>query len=118
LSKLILVIEDEDDIASTLELALEMEGYQVKLAYHAKEAMEMLNSGPLPQLIISDVMMPVMDGYEFAEEIVKQPRFQSIPLIFTSAGAVEKSRLPLPYDFLRKPFSLDELLTAVKHALN
>jgi CheY-like chemotaxis protein len=112
----ILVVDDEDDIASTLELALTMEGHEVKIAYNGKEALELLSTEPRPQLIISDLMMPVMDGYDLSQEINKVDELRKIPLIITSAGKIDTARIKCDYTFLRKPFSLDELYDSIKKA--
>lgn len=116
MQKKILVIDDEYDVASTMELALEMEDHEVRLSFHGKDALHILANEALPDLIISDVMMPVMDGYEFARELRSNKRFDHIPLILSSAANIDPSRLQgVPYqEFIRKPFDLSHFLDIVQ----
>lgn len=113
--KNILVVEDESDIASTLQLILTMEGHNVLLSYNGKEALEELNRGYKPDLIISDIMMPIMNGYDFISELRKNDRFKNIPLIFTSAAKLDQTKLIADswQGFIRKPFDLDEFIKEV-----
>ena len=114
--KLILVVDDEFDIASSLELVLEMEGFLVNIAYNGKEAMVLLNQGLRPDLIITDVMMPVMNGYELFKLMKADPELKKIPLILTSAAQLDERKLTSgEYStFIRKPFDLYKLIAEVK----
>lgn len=115
----ILIVEDEFDVASTMELALEMEGYEIRLSFNGAEALEILANEALPALIISDIMMPIMDGYQFTNELRGDSRFQQIPLILTSAARIDESKLPKKSfeAFIKKPFDLDEFLQTVDRIL-
>lgn len=117
--KKILIVEDEYDIGSTMELALEMEGYEVRLTSNGHEARDVLNSEALPALIICDIMMPLMDGYEFTRQLRAESRYQHIPLILSSAAQLHTTKLPENsyQGFLRKPFDLDEFTEMVKLTL-
>ena len=117
-SKLILIVDDEYDIASTLELAFNMENYEVKLSTSGLEALEVLKIGPMPDIIISDIMMPIMNGYDFVQKVREIKRFDHIPILLMSAGRVHKEKLEsINYSgYIRKPFDLDEVLDLVhKH---
>lgn len=115
--KKILVIEDESDIATTLELVLAMENLDVRLSFNGKEALDALESGYKPDLIVSDIMMPIMNGYEFIHEFRKDSRFKTIPIVLTSAAKLDESRLPQGswQGFIKKPFDLDVLIKEVSN---
>jgi CheY-like chemotaxis protein len=107
----ILVIDDSVDLRTVLSIALESEGYTVQLASHGKEALEILHRGVLPQLIILDLMMPVMNGWEFLKERKSLPHLEEIPLVICSATHHD---LQSSYPFLKKPVDLDDLLKMVE----
>ena len=119
MQKKILIIEDEYDIASTMELALDMENYEVRLCSNGKEALTLLSMESLPNLVISDVMMPVMDGYNFTQEFRENPRYDKIPLVLTSAAPLDPEKLKKGdyQGFIRKPFDLDRFLELVEDIL-
>jgi CheY-like chemotaxis protein len=99
----ILVVEDEPDIREATSEALETEGYRVIQAAHGHEALRVLRH-VRPALILLDLMMPHMSGWELREILGRDPQLASIPVIVMSA--VERGGLP-------KPFGIDELLQAV-----
>ncbi len=115
MQKKILIIEDEYDIASTMELSLEMDDHEVRLTSNGREALNVLENEALPHLIISDIMMPIMDGYEFTRELRENKRFSNIPLILTSAAQLNQSLVnKKDYQaFLKKPFDLENFLETV-----
>jgi len=119
MGKLILVVDDEYDIASTIELLLTMEGYEVVIAINGKEAMQKLQSGLRPDLIMCDLMMPVMNGYDFIKGFRQISDLKSIPIILTSAAPLQEHKLPTNSwtAFIRKPFNLDDLLDTIKAGL-
>lgn len=119
MQKKILIVEDEYDIASTMTLILDMENYEVRHAANGLEAMDILKAEALPHLIISDVMMPLMDGYELTKTLRALKRYESIPILLTSAARLDNSKInpKLIHGFLRKPFELDNFLDIVKLAL-
>jgi CheY-like chemotaxis protein len=117
--KKVLIVEDEFDIASTMELVLEMENHEVRLCSNGQEALSILASEALPDLIISDLMMPVMDGYELTKEIRSHKRYDSIPLILSSAAPLNMSKVDQKsyQGFIRKPFDLDNFLELVNKVM-
>lgn len=117
--KTILIVDDEYDIVSTLQMILSFEGYTVGIAFHGAEALSKLDVASLPDLIISDVTMPVLDGYAFVKALKKNPDFAAIPIILMSAAQLDSSRLEEgSYNlFMRKPFDVDRLLNDVKKIL-
>lgn len=118
--KTVLVVDDEYDIVTTLETILTLEGYGVDIAFHGKEALTLLKSPPLPDLIISDVMMPVMNGYELLRELRAHEAYRHVPVILMSAAQIETDRLPpgQPPLVVRKPFDLNWLLDLINKTIN
>src|SRR5215831_12989481 len=119
---IILVVEDNEDLREAASLVLTMEGYQVFSAADGQDAMDLLQSGRcMPDLIVSDIAMPRMDGYEFFEAVHKIPELKVIPFIFLTARG---SRLDVRFgrqlgvdDYLVKPFESDDFLAAVENKL-
>jgi CheY-like chemotaxis protein len=114
-AKHILVVEDHDDIRHLVRRLLLRAGYQVSEAVHGADGIAQLNQGLLPDLILLDVMMPVMDGFGFSTELRKNLAWKKIPIITMSADtnvACYKERLGARYT-IRKPLDISELLTQV-----
>jgi CheY-like chemotaxis protein len=115
--KTILIVEDEKDIRETLQEVLEIEGYQVFEAANGREALNRLAECPRPGLILLDLMMPVMNGWEFLSAIKEQQSLSSIPVVVvTAAGeAVRSSRVQLQgvKSIVKKPVDLDQLLQEI-----
>ena len=107
----ILVVEDSVDLRETLAEILEEQGYTVRTAAHGQDAFDQLRTGPLPSLILLDLMMPVMDGWEFRRRQQEDARLRSIPVVVMSASA-DLSAVDAA-GHLRKPFELSELLGTV-----
>jgi len=87
MARRILILEDAPDICSTMKELLEMEGIEVICASNGLEAIQYLEStSPRPDLILLDLMMPVMDGYAFRAEQRKRPELASIPVVVMTAA--------------------------------
>jgi len=115
LKPLILVVEDNLDLLYNLNILLESNNYKPITAKNGKEAIEILsNLEEIPDVIISDIMMPEMDGYEFFKIISNEPRWNRIPFLFLSALINPKDirfgRLLGVDDYLTKPFDEKDLL--------
>ena len=112
----ILVVEDDDDTRNALVVALEAEGYQVMTASHGLEALELLDGGTRPCLILLDLMMPIMDGVHFRlEQLERPPEVAEIPLIVISAYAqLTRAHWLRAADYLPKPIDFDSLLGMVE----
>jgi CheY-like chemotaxis protein len=108
----IVIIEDDEDIRDTLSLALEFEGYTVLSASNGKEGIALLERCGAPCLILLDLMMPVMNGWEFLRERNSSDALSPVPVIVVSAFADETSDHTVQA-FLRKPVDLDTLLKMV-----
>lgn len=116
----LLVVENSVLMRSILKEALEHEGFKVRTAENGAKALEQM-SRFLPDLIISDVAMPVMDGFDFFEAVRAKPRWQEIPFIFVTGQSEQKlelnSRALRGATYLIKPIVIDELLVAVRSRL-
>lgn len=116
-TRTILVVDDEHVLADMLAVILEQSGYKSTAVYSAAEALAALNIHP--DLIISDVMMPDVDGVELAVQVAKVLPGIKILLISGHAGTQELLKASgLSLDFLAKPFSPEELLARVAAALD
>jgi len=114
----ILVVEDDPEILGALSGLLEEEGYDVQSTADAREALERLRSGPTPELIILDLMMPGMDGWEFRTIQRADPHLASIPVVAISADTSSKAAAIDATSFLRKPFRFADLLSTVEKIID
>jgi two-component system, chemotaxis family, chemotaxis protein CheY len=110
----VLIVDDDDLIREALQIALQDAGIAVRTAEHGKAALDTLDTWP-PDLILLDLMMPVMDGWAFREAQRARPAAASIPVIVFSAarGLTESAESLRPVRLIQKPFDLEEVLTAV-----
>jgi CheY-like chemotaxis protein len=109
----VLVVDDDVDMRRSLLEALAESGYQVTGAAHGGEALAALANAPLPDIILLDLLMPVMNGWQFCQAKMKDPAAASIPVIAMSAAVSNDPKSPYYIqvdDFLPKPIELDELL--------
>jgi CheY-like chemotaxis protein len=111
----ILIVEDDADIRELMKIFLEADGYRVDLAADGLEALEELEAGPRPALILLDLMMPRMDGEQFLKQL-RGSRFADIPIIIMSGhSAAEKKAQQLNVAHcLMKPVEVDDLLKTVR----
>ena len=113
----ILIIEDAVDIRYLLKSLFETEGFAVEQAGNGQEALDLLyRSTSLPNMILLDLMMPIMDGYEFRAKQESDPRIASIPVVvMTADGDIgsKKTRIRAT-EFLKKPVDINKLLTLVR----
>lgn len=117
--QMVLVVEDEYGNAEIMQLLLEAEGYRVALASNGQHALQILKTGEKPALILSDFMMPVMNGGEFGQAVRQDEALRHIPFVFMSGTSLEVVRRAFSgYDaFLPKPVEFDSLLLVVKRLL-
>ncbi len=118
-SGVILVVDDDPDILEALSEILEGEGFRIRQARNGQEALESLVAEP-PNLILLDLTMPVMDGWEFAEHMHRRKDWAQIPVIVLSAdrNVGGKARELGARGYLAKPFESSELLTLVQNSLS
>lgn len=115
--KRILVVEDEVDVRAFVEMVLEEEGYDVAVAGNGQQALEEVRRRK-PSLILLDMRLPVMDGWEFARRL-RAELGSNIPVIVMTAlhDPAAAARQIDARGYLRKPFDIDQLLRTVeKHA--
>jgi CheY-like chemotaxis protein len=117
----ILVVEDVPNVLELLEVTLRFKGYPVVTARNGQEALEVIGR-ERPALIITDILMPKMDGYALAHNVRKEPRTRQIPIIFLSATYVtpddKKFALSLgAVRFLEKPVDTEDFLLTIAEIL-
>lgn len=114
----ILVIEDEADIAETMVMLLKTEGYSASYVANGQAALERLAGGDLPNLILLDLTMPVMNGAAFRRHQLADPRIAPIPVIVLTATPTVYDRDELkPHATLTKPVGVTELLNAIERVV-
>ncbi len=115
-AKRVLVVDDEQDILDLIRYNLAKEGYEVTTAKNGKEAIE--RAPGKADLIVLDLMMPVMDGLEACRRLKQDPKTATIPIIFLTARSSEKDEIEAlesgADDFLQKPISPRKLVARVK----
>jgi CheY-like chemotaxis protein len=109
----ILVVEDDADAREALIALLQMKGYRAVPAGNGKEALDYLGQAPLPDLIILDLWMPVMDGWQFRSEQIKDSRLKDIPVIVVTALSDQAD--VDANEVIIKPVDVDRLLSTVSH---
>jgi len=114
-ARTILIVEDDRDIRDVLADILVDEGYHVLLAEDGLEGLQRLRDGPPPALILLDLMMPRMDGFQFRDEQRRRPEWRDIPVVLLTAGGdlPDKARQLDAADALRKPVKLESLLEMI-----
>jgi CheY-like chemotaxis protein len=117
--KRILIVEDAADIRFLLKSLFETEGFAVDQAANGQEALDVLHSADsLPALILLDLMMPVMDGYEFRIKQEAEPRLAGIPVVvMTADGDISARRSSIrAREYLKKPVDINRLLSIARSA--
>jgi len=112
---LVMIVDDDHDVRESIAEVLEDNDYEPIAAANGREALDILRADPnRPCLILLDMMMPVMDGWQFRALLQQDPELRSIPVVVLTAHA----HLPdggdvVPMHFLKKPVKLDALLSSV-----
>lgn len=121
MSGTVLVIEDEVDLATTLEYNLRSNGLTARLAHTAKAGLELANGDPPPDVIVLDLMLPDLSGTEVCRRLRDNPRTRDIPLIMCTAKGDEIDRVVGfevgADDYVVKPYSVRELLLRIRAML-
>lgn len=116
----LLLVDDEPGLRDAVQAYLEDSGFTVDVASNAKMGWEMLERR-IPDLVISDIMMPQVDGYEFLQQMRDDNRFSKLPVIFLTARGMTKDRIEgyqASVDaYLSKPFDPDELVAVVTNLI-
>lgn len=110
----VLVVDDDADIRMVLTDVLEAEGFEPFEAENGQQALETLEQIPRPCLVLLDLMMPVMDGWDFLEAWRSEPRSHEVPVVVISAGYQQQGLPPLDVQaYMTKPFDIDRLVATV-----
>jgi CheY-like chemotaxis protein len=114
----LLVVDDEHDHRLALSSLLEEVGYRVESACHGREALDMLLRGLIPDLVLLDLFMPVMDGWGLWKEIKERPALAAIPVVVMSGfGDNILNAAPVSAGYLRKPLDRGQLLETIESCL-
>ncbi len=120
MSQRVLIIDDEVNIVISLEFLLEQAGYQVRVAHNGEEGLDQIAAFE-PDLVLLDVMMPRLNGFDLCRRVRENPAWQQVKIIMLTAKgrAVEVAKgLALGANaYITKPFSTKELLSQVRHIL-
>ena len=112
----VLIVEDDADLREMMAQLLTLEGYQIETVANGREALEYLNDAPRPDVILLDLMMPIMDGWEFRRRQQGDPALADVPVIVLTALDQAQARAAdlNGVDFLKKPLDFDRLLELVR----
>ncbi|MEM6426812.1 MAG: response regulator transcription factor [Cyanobacteria bacterium P01_H01_bin.119] len=114
----VLLVDDEPGLREAVQAYLEDSGFTVRAASNATEGWEMLQQST-PDVLISDIMMPQVDGYQFLAQVREDPRFKTLPVVFLTARGMTSDRIQ-GYNagvdsYLPKPFDPEELVAIVSN---
>jgi DNA-binding NarL/FixJ family response regulator len=120
MSAQLLLVDDEPGLREAVKDYLQESGFNVQVASNAREGWELMQKNT-PDLVISDVMMPQVDGYQFLKQLRADPRFKGLPVVFLTAKGMTTDRIQ-GYQagvdaYLPKPFDPDELVAIVENLL-
>ncbi|HDT15748.1 MAG TPA: response regulator [Firmicutes bacterium] len=117
----VMAVDDEPDIVKILKISLELANYEIIEAYSGEECLEKLEKGERPALILLDIMMPGISGYETCEKIRKNRDLKGVKIVMLTAkgqkGDAEEGLNAGADDYIIKPFDPYELLEQVKEIL-
>ncbi|MGA7936219.1 MAG: response regulator transcription factor [Kovacikia sp.] len=117
----LLLVDDEPGLREAVQAYLEDSGFSVDVASNANEGLELAHQ-KLPDLIITDIMMPKVDGYQFLKRLREDPQFKTLPVVFLTARGMTSDRIQ-GYNagcdaYISKPFDPDELVAVVTNLLD
>ena len=117
----ILVVEDDDNIAELLCFLLEREAEEIVRAADGMKAQEIIETSPPPNLVLLDVMLPYVDGFQLLEQIRRKEAWRDVPVLMLTSKSLEKDIVRAldagANDYIVKPFQPAELLARVKRYL-
>lgn len=121
MSDLILIVEDEEDLVSTLEYNLEREGFETRSTQYGKEALDFVEDQPRPDLVLLDLMLPDISGTEVCRQIRQNSDSDRLPIVMLTARDEEIDRVvgfeAGADDYVSKPFSMRELILRIRAIL-
>jgi CheY-like chemotaxis protein len=110
----VMIVEDDHDTREMLERFLQLEGFDVRTAANGEVALASLRSGPRPCVILLDLMMPVMNGWQFREAQTRQPDIAGVPVVVVTAAGPQHAIPAIDADgWLSKPVDFDKLLATI-----
>ena len=112
-SNFVLIVDDDPDLLEVTSFVIEAEGMAVETARNGEEALALLRTGRRPRLVLLDLMMPVMNGWEFLNEVAKDPLLREIPIVVLTAA--KHVQVTGAVEVLSKPMDLAALLRVVEH---
>jgi Response regulators consisting of a CheY-like receiver domain and a winged-helix DNA-binding domain len=121
--KKVLITDDETEILTILKKKLSESGYEASIAFTAEDCLE-LAKRELPDIILLDIILPDMNGYEVAQKLRDDPETENIKILFTTGQDLEPRAIMDrckelgAFDYLEKPFTLEELLKKIEEVLN
>ena len=110
----VLIVEDDDDLRDMMAQMLTIDGFNAATAANGREALEYLHSTGKPNVILLDLMMPVMDGWEFRRQQKADPELAPVPVIVLSALDPPRAATVDADAFLKKPLDFERLLELVR----
>lgn len=117
MAKKVLIADDEEDVKAVLQMFLQSRGYDVITAYDGLDAIDQVNREK-PDLVLLDIMMPMIDGFEVCRKIKANPDTNPIPVVMLSAAghaeSVQKGLDVGAVDYLVKPFEPEQLLKLIQ----
>jgi len=123
MDKKIMIVDDNPDLLYMVKKGLERidEGYKVTSANGGKECFELLKKGDMPDLILLDVMMPEINGWDVFTKIKENPTWREIPIVFLTAKTDDYSKgfgKITANDYITKPYEIKDLKIAIEKVLN
>lgn len=117
----VLLVDDEPGLRDAVQAYLEDSGFRVDVASNAQDGLDLARQ-KLPDLIITDIMMPQVDGYQFLKQLREEPQFKTLPVVFLTARGMTADRIQ-GYNagcdaYLSKPFDPDELVAIVTNLVD
>jgi CheY-like chemotaxis protein len=109
----VLVVDDDDDLRDTVQMLLEESGFSVTVAANGRAALERVQAGPRPDVILLDLMMPEMNGWQFLAHAREDAALGTIPIVIMTAHKSIDVPGVRPEDVLHKPFDAGKLLAMV-----
>ncbi|MDH5692434.1 MAG: response regulator transcription factor [Gammaproteobacteria bacterium] len=117
----VLICEDDDHFSHMIDFILRRESLRVVLAKDGQQAADYINDNPPTRLVILDVMMPFLDGFQIARQLRNDPRWRNVPVIMLSAKSNEKDIVKAfdegANDYIIKPFQPTEFIARLKYQL-
>jgi CheY-like chemotaxis protein len=111
----VLIVEDDEDLREMMAQMLTLEGFESAAVANGREALEYLHAAEKPDVILLDLMMPVMDGWEFRRQQQADPAIAPVPVIVLSALDQARASTLEADAFLKKPLDFDHLLSLARN---